>query len=155
LLPAGILFLHNLFTIVWIGGMISLGLIILPVTSKTLGRGPQAKDLIERIQNKLSRFVWVSMVGLLVSGILLSKRRTAFGGLFSFENTYSAVLSVKHIAVGLMIALVAARRWLVKQTTSRDQRPFKVASLVVLYANMALGLMVLFLSAMNAMLGGH
>ena len=152
LLPAGILFLHNLFTVVWIGGMISLSLIILPVTSKVLGRGAQTKELVDRIQSRLSWFVWVSIAGLLVTGVLLSKRAAAFDGPFSFATTYSAILSMKHIAVGLMVALAATRRWFLRTKNSQTQRGLRKVSLALLGANVALGLLVLVLSSMGTML---
>jgi putative copper export protein len=154
LFPAGILFLHNSFTVVWIGGMITLSLIILPVTSKVLGRGAQTKALVDRIQSRLSWFVWVSIAGLLVTGLLLSKRAAAFDGPFSFDTTYSAVLSVKHIAVGLMIALAATRRWFLRKRSDNRQRGLRKASLALLGANVFLGLLVLLLSSMGAVLSG-
>ena len=154
LLPAGILFLHNLFTVVCIGGMIALSLIILPVTSKVLGRGAQTKELVDRIQSRLSWFVWVSIVGLVVTGVLLSKRAASFDGPFSFDTTYSAVLSVKHIAVGLMIALAGTRRWFLRDKGGQNQRGLRKASLALLGANVFLGLLVLLLSSMGAVLSG-
>lgn len=154
LLPAGILFLHNVFTVMWIGGMITLSLIILPVTSKVLGRGAQTKALADRIQSRLSWFVWVSIIGLLVTGVLLSNRAAAFDGPFSFDTTYSAVLSVKHITVGLMVALAATRRWFLRVKVGRNQRGMRKASLALLGGNVFLGLLVLLLSSIGAMLSG-
>ena len=154
LLPAGILFLHNLFTVVWIGGMITLSLIILPVTGKVLGRGAQTKALVDRIQSRLSWFVWISIIGLLVTGVLLSKRAAAFDGPFSYDTTYAAVLSVKHIAVGLMVVLAATRRWFLRTKNGQTQRGLRKASLALLGANVALGLLVLALSSMGAVLSG-
>ncbi|MEW5825570.1 MAG: CopD family protein [Candidatus Bipolaricaulota bacterium] len=152
MLPAGILFLHNVFTVVWIGGMITLSLIILPVASKVLGRGAQTKELVDRMQSRLSWFVWVSIAGLLLTGVLLSKRAAALDQPFSFATTYAAVLSVKHIAVGLMVALAATRRWFLRSKRGSRQRGLRKASLVLLVANTALGLLVLLLSSMGAVL---
>ncbi len=36
-------FLHDLFTAVWIGGLITLGLTVMPSVKKVLGKGPQTK----------------------------------------------------------------------------------------------------------------
>jgi uncharacterized membrane protein len=102
-------FLHDLFTVVWIGGLITLGATVLPAIRKTLGKGPQMKQLVDSIQKRLSVMVYVSIVGLILTGILLSNRSPAFEGLFHFGNTYSAVLTIKHILVLAMIGLTLYR----------------------------------------------
>ena len=61
------------------------------------------------VQARLSRFAWVSIVGLAVTGMLMARRSPAFGGIFSFANPYAAVLSIKHILVLLMIVLALYR----------------------------------------------
>ena len=37
-------FLHDLFTAVWIGGLITLGLSVMPATKKTLGKDQRQKS---------------------------------------------------------------------------------------------------------------
>jgi len=151
-IPIVVLFLHNLFTVVWVGGLIILGTVILPVTSKTLGKGAKTKELIDNIQNRLSVFVYVSMLGLLVTGMLLANRASQFEGLFSFANGYSTVLAIKHIAVALMVAIALSRRIALKQRGDRLQPRRRKAGLGLLYANVFLGIVVLLLSAMSVVL---
>ncbi len=104
-----ITFLHDLFTAVWIGGLITLGLTVLPSVKKVLGKGPQTKKLMDTIQKRHSVWVYVSMIGLVLTGLLQANRSPAFQGLFSFGNTYSTVLTIKHILVVAMIAIALYR----------------------------------------------
>ena len=151
-IPIAVLFLHNLFTAVWIGGLITLGVVILPVTSKTLGKGAKTKELIDKIQNRLSVFVYVSMFGLAGTGMLLANRAPQFEGLFSFANGYSIVLGIKHIVVILMVIIALSRRFVIKQRGDKLQPRLRKAGLGFLYANVLLGIVVLLLSAMSAVL---
>lgn len=151
-IPIAVLFLHNLFTVVWVGGLIVLGIVVLPVTSRTLGRGAKTKELIDNIQNRLSVFVYISMLGLLGTGMLLANRAPQFDGLFSFTNGYSTVLAIKHIVVILMVGTALFRRAALKQRGGKLQPRRRKAGLGLLYANVFLGIVVLLLSAMSVIL---
>lgn len=153
-IPIAILFLHNLFTAVWIGGLITLGLVVLPVTSKTLGKGAKTKELIDKIQNRLSVFVYISMLGLAATGMLLAKRAPQLEGLFSFANGYSTVLAIKHIVVILMVVTAFSRRFILRQTGDKLRPRLRKAGLGLLFANVLLGIVVLLLSAMSAVMAG-
>ena len=150
--PIAVLFLHNLFTVVWVGGLITLGIVILPVTSKTLGRGAKTKELIDKIQNRLSTLVYISMVGLLGTGMLLAKRAPQFEGLFSFANGYSTVLAIKHVLVIIMIVVALFRRITLKQRGDQLQPKRRKFGLGLLYVNIAVGVLVLLLSGMGVVL---
>lgn len=145
-------FVHNLCTAIWIGGLLTLGLSVLPAARSVLGMGPQTKKLMHAIQERLSRLVYASIVGLIATGMLLSRRNLAFTGLFSFANPYSTVLSLKHILVIGMVALALLRSlWF-----SRDGKPSNPTrekqSVAILLLNMVLGVGVLLLSGLGAAL---
>ena len=154
-IPIAVLFLHNLFTVVWVGGLVILGTVVLPVTSKTLGRGAKTKELIDNIQNRLSVFVYVSMLGLLGTGMLLANRAPQFDGLFSFANGYSTVLAIKHIVVILMVVIALFRRAALKQKGDKLQPRRRKAGLGLLFANVVMGILVLLLSAMSVVLASQ
>jgi putative copper export protein len=151
-LPIAVVFLHNLFTTVWVGGLIALGTVVLPVTSKTLGRGTKTKELIDKIQDRLSVLVYVSMVGLLGTGMLLAKRVPQFEGLFSFANGYSTVLAIKHVLVIIMIVTALLRRFALKQRGEKLQPKHRKFGVTLLYFNIAVGILVLLLSGMSVVL---
>lgn len=102
-------FLHDLFTVVWIGGLFALAVTVLPSAKQVLGAGPQVKQLMSAIQKRHSVLVYVSIVGLLVTGLLQARRSPAFEGLFAFGAAYSIALSLKHILVLAMIGITLYR----------------------------------------------
>jgi uncharacterized membrane protein len=146
---AVVTFLHDLFTVVWVGGLIALGLVVMPSARKVLGMGPQTKKLMETIQKRMSMLVYVSIVGLLLTGLLLSRRSPAFQGLLQFGNTYSIVLVFKHILVLLMIAVTLLRSLALRRVSGPTQERLKTG---LLFLNIALGILVLILSGFSAAL---
>lgn len=150
---AVVTFLHDLFTAVWIGGLITLGITILPSARKVLGKGPQMKQLMDAIQKRLSGLVYVSIVGLVVTGLLLSNRAPAFGGLFHLGNPYSAVLTIKHILMLGMVGITLYRSLILGRRSEPSTPAQEKLSVALLLLNMVLGIGVLLLSGFSAALG--
>ena len=136
-------FLHDLFTAVWIGGLITLGLSVMPAIKKILGKGPETKKLMDTIQKRNSVLVYASMVGLVLTGLLQANRSSAFLGLFSLGNTYSAFLAVKHILVLAMIVIALYRSLALSKTNTHAQEKLKAALLIL---NIVFGISILLLS---------
>ena len=148
-----VVFLHDLFTAVWIGGLIALSFTVLPSARQVLGKGPQMKKLLNAIQKRLSVLVYVSIVGLILTGMLQANRNPAFEGLLHFGNAYSTALSLKHIAVVVMIgitlfrSLVLGRR---REPLTPSQEKLKMG---LMLANAALGIVVLLLTGISVAYG--
>jgi uncharacterized membrane protein len=156
-------FFHDLFTAVWIGGLVVLATAVMPATLKALGRGPEAKRVLNAVQTGLSRWVYVSIVGLAVTGILLGRRSGGAGGLFQFATPYQVALSIKHLLYLLMIALALVRSLYLarpeptprSKKRSPEMTPRERLSAAALMLNLALGVLVLLLSAYLAALSGE
>ena len=144
-----VIFLHDLFTAVWIGGLITLGLTVMPSVKKILGKGPETKKLMDTIQKRNSVLVYASMVGLVLTGLLQANRSSAFLGLFSLGNTYSAFLAVKHILVLAMIVIALYRSLALSKTNTHAQEKLKAALLIL---NIVFGVSILLLSGLTAAL---
>lgn len=158
-------FLHDLFTVVWIGGMIALGLGMLPALRRSLGMGPQMRLTVSAFQERFRWFAYVSIVGLLVTGVLLSRHSPEFRSWFSWADSYSVLLSLKHLLVIVMVVIVIVRSVFMTQKapqspgltpgqTAGPPRPGRRAriSMLLLFVNIAFGVAVLFLSAATATL---
>ena len=87
-------FFHNLFTAIWMGGLIVTVLAFLPAVKETLGAGPQVKKVMMAFQKRQSVWVYVSMAGLILTGLLMTNRSPQFESLFAFGNPYSVALSI-------------------------------------------------------------
>lgn len=142
-------FLHDLFTAAWIGGLITLGLTVMPSVKKVLGKRPETKKLMDTIQKRNAILIYVSMIGLVLTGLLQANRASAFLGLFSLGNTYSAILAVKHILVLAMIAIALYRSLALAKTSTPAQEKLKATLLIL---NIIFGIGILLLSGFTAAL---
>ncbi|MBN1581797.1 MAG: hypothetical protein JXA89_13920 [Anaerolineae bacterium] len=139
-------FLHDLFTAIWVGGLITLGITVLPSARRVLGTGPQTRKLMDAIQKRQSILVYVSIVGLAVTGLLLSNRSPAFQGLLRFGNAYSAMLALKHILVLAMVAVALIRSLALGRGRGPQKPAQEKLSAGLLFLNVALGVLVLLLT---------
>jgi len=139
-------FLHDLFTAVWVGGLITSGITVLPSARKVLGAGPQTKKLMDTIQKRLSVLVYVSIVVLVVTGMLQANRNPAFQGLFRFGNPYSTVLTLKHILVLAMVAIALYRSLALGRRSGPSTPSQEKLSAGLLFLNIALSIVVLLLT---------
>jgi uncharacterized membrane protein len=145
LISALVVFLHDFFTVVWIGGLAFMVLVMVPALKK----GGQEKSLILQISKSVMRrfrgFVIVSIVVLTVTGVLLSKQSPNEVGFMRFTSLYSGALSIKHILMILMLILVVF-----KNTAKRLLQNLPMFSITVI--NFVLGSLVLLLSAFTSVL---
>ncbi len=102
-------FLHTLFTVIWFGGMMVTLFTYMPAVKEALGPGPQTKRVMAVFKRKQRIWVYVSMVGLLITGLLMSNRNPQFVRLFSLGNPFSIALTIKHALVIVMIGIALYR----------------------------------------------
>ncbi|MBA4384410.1 MAG: hypothetical protein C0410_06715 [Anaerolinea sp.] len=145
---AFVTFLHDLFTVIWMGGLIVTVISYLPSLKEALGPGPQVKKVMSAFQNRQSIWVYISMGGLILTGLLLSNRNPEFDSLFGFGNAYTVALSIKHILVILMIGITLYRSLILSRpqavmTPEKEQLSFKL-----LIINVFLAVAVLFSSGL-------
>jgi putative copper export protein len=148
-----IVFLHDLFTAVWIGGLITLAMTVLPSARQVLGKGPQMKKLLDAIQKRLSVLIYISIVGLVLTGMLQANRNPAFEGLFHFGNAYSTALSLKHIAVVLMIGVALFRSLGLGRRRDPLTPSQEKLNMGLLLLNAVLGVVVLLLTGVSVAYG--
>jgi len=135
--------LHNLATVLWIGGLIQLSFVILPTFRSGLKENEDLRLLLMEIQRKISLLVAISIPILIFTGILESLHSKKFLGFFNFGNTYSALLSVKHILVIAMICITFSRKVLMKRSKYNAKMPGDKASATRVFINTLLGTAVI------------
>jgi uncharacterized membrane protein len=102
--------IHNLATAVWVGGLMQLSFVVLPVFKNRLKEGKELRPLLMDIQKRSSLLVAISIPILVITGVLESWHSKDFLGFFSFGNTYSALLLIKYILVIAMICIAISRK---------------------------------------------
>ena len=141
-------FFHDLFTAIWMGGLLVTVLAYLPAVKNALGAGPQVKKVMMEFQKRQSVWVYVSMAGLILTGLLMTNRSPQFESLFGFGNPYSVALSIKHILVIAMIG-VSLYRVLGRSTMTPEKERLNMK---LLFINAALAVLVLLTSGFTAAL---
>ena len=141
-------FFHDLFTAIWMGGLLVTVLAYLPAVKNALGAGPQVKKVMMEFQKRQSVWVYVSMAGLIFTGLLTTNRSPQFESLFGFGNPYSVALSIKHILVIAMIG-VSLYRVLGRSTMTPEKERLNMK---ILFINAALAVLVLLTSGFTAAL---
>ena len=143
-------FLHDLFTAIWIGGMLALAFAVLPSLWKVLGKSKETEAIHASIKRRLSALVYVSIIGLLVTGILMSRQAAMLGlttGFLSFVSEYATLLSIKHILYFVMIILSIFRSQIIDRVRNFSPPMRMKLNAITLILNIMSGLAVLFLSA--------
>lgn len=145
-------FFHDLFTVIWMGGLVVTVLSYIPALKEALGPGPQIKKVMMAFQKRQSIWVYVSMGGLILTGLLMSNRNPEFEHLFGFGNTYSVTLSIKHILVILMIGITLYRSLILNRNQAVLTQEKERLSFQLLILNAITAIAVLFTSGMVAAL---
>jgi putative copper export protein len=143
-------FLHDLFTVVWMGGLIVTALSFLPALKEALGPGPQVKNVMLAFQKRQSLWVYISMAGLIATGVVMTHRSSYYEHLFGFGNPYSVALSIKHILVIVMIGITLYRTLVLGRNPTGMTPEKERLNLKLLLANVALAVIVLLVSGLVA-----
>lgn len=145
-------FLHDLFTVIWMGGMIVTAISFLPAAREALGPGLQMKAVMAAFLKRQSLWVYISMAGLIATGLLLSKHSPSFTSLFTFGDPYGTILSLKHILVIVMIAISLYRAISLRRPQAEPSAKVARLGMQLLLVNAVLAVLVLLLSGSLAAL---
>lgn len=102
--------LHIIATVLWIGGIMTLSVLVIPSARKTLS----AQDytaLFGRLQQGLQRIGWLSLAVLVATGLFQMSAHPAYAGLLALSNSWAVAIFVKHVVVGLMVLVSAYITW--------------------------------------------
>ena len=138
--------LHDIATAIWIGGLFAMGFVILPSTREVLPKGQETKQFMKTVQHRLSILVYISIVILFLTGLLLARQSELYLGLISLGNEYSTLTTIKHVLYASMFIVTLTRSQLLKKLNLNPKKQEKL-SVMLLFLNILLGILVLFLSA--------
>ncbi len=96
--------LHLIATVVWIGGIGTNLLILMPSMRESL-EPPMMGKLMGAVMSRFRRLVYVSIFVLGVTGILMNLLNENYLGLLRFGNLWSQITLIKHIFTAALIFL--------------------------------------------------
>ena len=102
--------LHILATVIWIGGLTSISIFVLPIARKTLSPQDYSKFL-GAVQKRLQPISWLCLVTLIFTGLFQMVTNPNYHGFLVIINPWDQAILLKHIAVGVMLALSAYVTW--------------------------------------------
>ncbi len=123
---ASIFWLHLLATVTWIGSLVSISVLVLPVSGRSL-KPVDELALLDGIQKRLEPIAWFSVSLLVVTGLFQMSVNPHYNGFLSTSGQWSLALLSKHILVASLIAVSAAHTWDVlpamRRALMRRQKP--------------------------------
>lgn len=143
-------FFHNFFTVVWIGGLAFMALTMFSSLKNVLGKDPQAQSLINAITRRHSIWIYISIAGLFITGLLLGKINADYLGFMRFGNLYSNLAAVKHIITFAMVSIALLRSILFGKKVIKMTPGLKKLSMLLVIVNFFFGLVILLLSSLMA-----
>ena len=153
IIPSVVRSLHNIFTSIWIGGMLVMVITFLPTIRKEIKDMELQGSVIDKIMSRHSKWVYFGVVFLAASGMLMARFSGQTSGLFNFANTYGTILSIKHILVIIITVIALVRSIAFKNAASGKDKSKKKISMALLMVNTFLGTIILVLSSIITVIG--
>lgn len=152
--------LHMLATVIWIGGLATLALLILPVAHRTL-QPPEYAQMLMGVNKRLSTLGWISLTVLIATGLIQMSANPNYEGFLSISNTWARAILFKHIVFFAMILVSSYQTWGLSPAIERaawrrahglesnaNEQEFQHREANLVRVNLLLGAIVLALTAL-------
>ena len=96
------LFFHIAATVIWIGGILLLTFLVLPVLIRALAEQPALYRILTRLRKRFMIVGNLALAVLIVTGLLQMSTAPNYEGLLRFNNRWSQALLLKHILIIVM-----------------------------------------------------
>jgi putative copper export protein len=157
------LFIHLVATVIWIGGILITLLLVNPAVRRVLDETPQMYRFLSQLRKGFYPISNLALVALIVTGSFQMTANPLYDGMLTFDNTWSQVMLVKHIAIvgmalaGLLLQYAVSpalerMSLLLERGKGTSETPQTWQSLrrretLLTWVNGVLGVLVLFFSA--------
>jgi uncharacterized membrane protein len=151
--------LHMLATVAWIGGLVSLILIVLPAAKRVLEANSYTLFLAQ-IQRRLDPLGWLSLAMLLGTGLFQMSSNPNYQGVLNISSRWASAIFIKHIIFIGMVGVSAYLTWgllpalrRISLLRAKGQDPEELNNLerresLLLRLNLVLGIAILGLTAL-------
>lgn len=151
--------LHMLATVAWIGGLVALVVLILPVARRVLDANNYS-HFLENLQRRLDPLSWFSLAILLATGLFQLSSNPNYEGFLSISNRWAISILVKHILFFGMIVVSAYMTWGLlpnlrrialmrsKGIETEETEKLEKREVILIRINLILGILILGLTAL-------
>ncbi len=123
---ASVFWLHMMATVTWIGSLVSIYTLILPVSRRAL-QPVDELALLDGIQKRLEPISWFSVSLLIVTGLFQMSVNPHYNGFLSTSGQWSLAILSKHVLVASLIAVSAVHTWdvlpAIRRALMRREKP--------------------------------
>lgn len=102
--------LHMLATVVWIGGLATIALLVLPAARRALAP-PEYAALLGQIQRRFDPLGWFSLVVLAGTGMVQMSANSNYQGFLAIDNAWATAILIKHVLFLGMAGISALLTW--------------------------------------------
>ncbi len=97
-------FLHLIATVAWIGGLVTLALVVQPVLNRWVTDVKEQARLLEAVQKRFQPIANLSLIVLILTGMVQTFTNPLYKGFLRFDNIWSQAILAKHLAIlGMVI----------------------------------------------------
>jgi uncharacterized membrane protein len=148
--------LHMLATVIWVGGLASLSILILPAAGRTLEVSAYSR-LLEAIQRRLDPLSWLCLAVLVGTGLFQMSANPNYQGFLVFNNRWAVAILIKHLVFGGMILTSAYLSWgllprlrraALRRAAEEETTGLRVQEIRLLQINLVLSILILALTAL-------
>lgn len=107
---ASLFYLHLLATVTWIGSLVSISVLILPISRRAL-KPVDELALLDGVQKRLEPIAWFSVSVLVFTGLFQMSVNPHYNGFLSTSGQWSLALLAKHTLVAALVAVSAVYTW--------------------------------------------
>jgi uncharacterized membrane protein len=100
-------FLHLVATVAWIGGLVTLALVVQPVLTRSVTEAQERARLLEALLKRFQPIANLSLAVLILTGMVQTFTNRFYRGFLQFDNTWAQAILFKHVAVLGMIGVAA------------------------------------------------
>ncbi|HSM23928.1 MAG TPA: hypothetical protein VK856_03615 [Anaerolineaceae bacterium] len=152
--------IHMVSTVIWLGGLVTVALFILPFIQKNL-RMDDREKILNIIQKKLNPLGWMCLFILIGTGMFQMSEHPSYQGFLSIDNDWAIAIFIKHIFIILMVIAMGYMTWFVipglkkialKQKIGREINVDEILALrkkekLIIWTNFVLAIFVLIFTA--------
>lgn len=148
---------HLIGTVVWIGATIQLLFVIIPGAKEVFGSAPEFKKLLKSVGKRMTFLVNIAIIIIIISGILLavSEKKSEIKKEHSFRESFifmgkivlASIMVIIHFSRNNIIAPIL-EKMAAKDSTSKSLIRLQKIQMDLVWVNLTLGLIVVFLSVM-------
>ena len=110
--------LHLIATVIWIGGLVTLALIVQPIAQQLLDPAAKA-HLLDAAHRRFQPLANISLIVLLLTGMVQLVANKFYKGFLEFDNTWSVAILLKHVSVIVMIGIAVFMQFTIEPALRR------------------------------------